>query len=143
MGNRIDIGVIPRGVYEGYIWMSDSKSPDEFHARDLDLDFLNKLTNPFVIEGQLYCSVQQKSYSIKYVDGKHLVVAYDLNALDDNFTKKEFVPNRMQADKLLFRQYWALERDELCEGMSVQIPSAFVFVGFKNKNENKKEEVEK
>ena len=127
--------------YVGYLWMSDCKYPLEFRdPTDLrDKLSINETCNPFIIEGQLYCKEAdgyEKSYSIKYVDGRYLVVEYDLNEIRKNFVLNDmkhietFIPNRIKASKLKFAQYWKAVTDELCEGMDVLIPGPFVFVGF-------------
>lgn len=130
--------------YIGYLWMSDQKYPTEFREptmleEELSID---EKTNPFIIEGQLYCEEEsglKKSYSIKYVDGEYWVTEYDLNklktrkdfVLDDMKQVKSFIPNRFQVSKLTFAQYWQESKpDELCEGMKVLIPGPFVFIGF-------------
>ncbi|MDR1371261.1 MAG: TIGR04423 family type III CRISPR-associated protein [Dysgonamonadaceae bacterium] len=125
--------------YIGYIWMSDSDCPLEFHNptvlnRELSID---ENDNPFIIEGQLYCKEEggfEKSYSIKYTDGAYIVTEYDLNEFHrDKASIKFFIPNRIKASKLKFEQYWKSEPDELCEGMEVFNPGPLVFVGFEYK----------
>ena len=135
--------------YIGYLWMSDCECPLEFHnptvlEKELSID---NNVNPFIVEGQLYCKEGdiEMSYSIKYVDNNYFVTEYDLNmirqnyVLDDMKLIKTFIPNRIQASKIKFAQYWKEEPDVLCEGMPVLVPGPFVFVGFeyiKNKEGN-------
>jgi len=160
MNRQINITDIPKDIdYEGYLWMSDSKSPTALKAiklRSLNLnksepeksvifDDISDLSNPFIVEGQLYCEAENKSYSIKYVDGKHHVIEYDLNNLPEDWIfdkvkdKREFISNRMKAKILKFRQYWKPEVDEFCEDMKVLQPAAFVFVGFEYESKIKEE----
>jgi len=121
---------IPKNFdYEGYLWLSDQKMPA--------IDSLNEIlknifdsSNPFIVEGQLYSKNENKSYSIKYADGKHHVTEYDLNAATSKSEIKTYLSNIEGVSKLNFRQYWELKSDELCEGMNVLMPTAFVFIGF-------------
>ena len=127
--------VAQKELYIGYLWLSDQKSPQEYYNKSDVSNFLKKIsdnTNPFMIEGNLYCKDAQKSYSIKYVDGKHIVVEYDLNNIPDDWAnlKEKFIPNRLNASKIVFLQYWEPQEDEFCEGMEVLQPAALVFVGF-------------
>jgi CRISPR type III-associated protein (TIGR04423 family) len=118
--------------YVGYIWLSNSSKPI---TSDFDLSAYNDNSNPFVVEGQLYSETKQLSYSIKYVDGKHIVSEYDLKNMLREYDEKKFIPHRIDGvSKILFRQYWEPEKDkdDLCAGMSVLVPAAFVFVGFEN-----------
>jgi CRISPR type III-associated protein (TIGR04423 family) len=139
MNKLINITEIPKDKnYEGYLWMSDAKEP-QTDSFDKGLD-ITDASNPFIVEGQLYSREEQKSYSIKYVDGKHLVTEYDLKNIPEGWEKsdeKSFIPNRIKVSKLLFRQYWKPQKDDLCEGMETLVPAAYVFVGFNN---NEKEE---
>ena len=150
MNNPINITEIPKDkAYTGYLWMSDSDKPSVLNDSKLESLILNSSTyetityneindssNPFIIEGQLFCEKEKQSYSIKYVDGKHIVVVYDLNHIPDNWAKfedqdiKKFIPNRMTASKMVFHQYWEPKKDEFCQDMEVLQPAAFVFVGF-------------
>lgn len=124
--------------------MSDSEYPVEFHNPTMISDQLSvdEKSNPFIIEGQLYCKeneVYEKSYSIRYMDGEYVVTVYDLNEMRENFVQddmkliKTFIPNRIQASKLKFAQYWKAVPDDLCEGMPVLNPGPFVFIGFEYK----------
>ena len=145
MNNRINISAIPKDqAYKGYLWLSNSKTPEEYLVPSEVSDFLKTVAdnkNPFIIEGQLFSEEANKSYSIKYVDGTHIVIEYDLNNLPAGwvFDEKGFIPNRINASKLNFRQYWKPEIDGFCEGMKVLQPAAFVFVGFENELKVKEE----
>jgi len=137
MNRIINITAIPKEQeYIGYLWLSNSKVP-EVYLEPSDVSYflkdMNDDKNPFIIEGQLFSEGVNKSYSIKYVDGEHIVVEYDLNSLPEDWVcdeDKTFIPNRINVTKLKFRQYWKPEADEFCEGMEVLQPAAFVFVGF-------------
>jgi CRISPR type III-associated protein (TIGR04423 family) len=135
MNKSIKISDIPKDdKYTGYLWMSDQTHPKEYHSHGIgnDLD-ITEHKNPFIIEGQLFCKETNKSFSIKYVDGKHIAIEYDLNNVPANWVcdNKEYIPNRITASKIIFRQYWKPEKDEFCEGMEVLVPAAYVFVEFK------------
>jgi CRISPR type III-associated protein (TIGR04423 family) len=126
---------INKAIYEGYIWYSNEKEPEVIDNKDFEIN-IPDTQNPFIIEGQLFDRNNQKSYSIKFVDGEYLVTTYDLSKQGNNYEKKEFLSNRMDNRILLFRQYWKEEKDELCCGMTTLHPAEFVFVGFKKDKED-------
>ena len=152
MNNPINLNEIPKKKeYTGYLWVSDSDQPTVLSDSKLEslnllsslfgtitYDEINDSSNPFIIEGKLFCKEANKSYSIKYVDGKHIVIEYDLNLVPDKWAKleeedlKKFIPNRIAASKIVFVQYWGPheEKDEFCQNMQVLQPVAFVYVGF-------------
>jgi CRISPR type III-associated protein (TIGR04423 family) len=123
---------------EGYIWRSDKENPEVFYNEPINL-LLDEGKNSFVIEGQLYVK-DKMSYSIKYVDGKYFVTKYDLGNFSSDYELKEYIPNRITKagiviNKICFRQYWEPEEDTQCEKMNVLVPSAYVFAGFKIKED--------
>lgn len=129
----------------GYIWYSDKNTPEVIYNIDYELPGFENDSNPFIVEGQLYGTVEGKkvSYSIKYIDGKYLVQKYDVSQLEKDKIICEphsYLPNRME-DKgvktLHFREYWREVEDELCEGMSTLQPAEFVFVGFNLKEDQR------
>lgn len=144
INKRISITEISKDKdYIGYIWISNSDTPKEFHTAQSLENILKEITdnsNPFIVEGQLYYKTdkEEKSYSIKHSNGRHLVIEYDLKSIPNNylFEEKEYIPNRIKAAKIKFRQYWITQKDEekekdkLCAGMEFLVPDALVFVGF-------------
>ena len=147
MNNKIKISDIPCDIkYIGYLWMSDKPHPLEYHTPSVLKEILegfSDTTNPFIIEGQLCDEKTEVSYSIKYVDGKYIVIKYDLKNIPEGWIPdeedKEYISNsRLRASKILFRQYWKPEiedsadvNESLCLGMPVLVPGPLVFVGFK------------
>lgn len=120
--------------FQGYLWWSNAKDPEVINGTPQVLE-LNDANNPFIVEGQLYDTANEVSYSIKYVDGIHLWKEYKLSE-GELGEEKNYIPNRMpNIEKLTFKQYWRAELDPLCEGMEVLQPAEFVFVGFKVKEE--------
>ena len=120
---------IDKSIYEGYIWYSDSAIPEVVDNTEFELD-IPDTANPFVVEGQLFDRDRNLSYSIRYVDGRHKCVEYNLNTLEGEVTVDVFCSNRMENRKLRFVKYWRAESDPLCEGMDVLQPCEVVFVGF-------------
>jgi CRISPR type III-associated protein (TIGR04423 family) len=122
-------------LYDGYLWYSDQKTPEVFEQKAWDESMLDENINPFVIEGQLYDSENLVSYSVKYVDGKHIIKKYQLKSTDFNNVDidiLDFKAHRMGEGRVLqFLQYYREEEDSLCEGMKVLQPAEKVFVGFK------------
>ncbi len=139
MNKRTTITEIPKlKKYIGYIWMSDKDHPKEYNTPiviEEDLKVTDQ-SNPFIIEGQLYCSDDNTSYSIKHVDGEHYVYEYDLGNLPKDWAElrkediKRFITNRLKASKIAFHQYWIKETDPLCNNSNVLVPGPMVFVGF-------------
>lgn len=126
---------IEPGNYIGYIWKSDRNTP-QLLSGEFFSESLNPSQNPFIIEAQLFDSVRNISYSVKYADGRYCIQQWDLSndfAGDDyEFTAKEYHAHpRMGEQTLLFRQYWKAVPDKLCNDMKVLQPDALVFVGFK------------
>ena len=122
---------------EGYLWWSDLQEPKIYNGEALDIS-LDETKNPFVVEGQLYDKKENKSYSIKYVDGKYLINIYKVETSD--FTNKDnelknYLSNRMGGRWLKFLRYWEEKKDENCINMSVLTFTKNVFVGFKEKEE--------
>lgn len=121
---------------EGYLWYSDQDTPLVYDGTEVSLE-LNDSDNPFVIEGQLYDTEKDISYSIKYVDGKYLKKEYpqdikDKDQSDCEIIEKSYMSNRMDDKVLHFMEIWRpSESEPLCEGMSVLQPAELVFVGFK------------
>ena len=132
---------IEKGCY-GYLWMSNQPEPTVIYNEPVLLSLDND-TNPFIVEGHLYVK-DKVSYSIKYVDGSYTLKQYDLTSLPKEWVKEEkvktFVANRLKKNDLILKeihseQYWEPKEDELCNGMNVLSPGAFIFVGFNNKEE--------
>lgn len=139
----ISITDIPMDTaYQGYLWMSNVQSPKEFHNETIRQKLGNwpdNLTNPFIIEGNLYNDKDKLSYKIQFTDGEYIVNCFDLNNMpkDSESAKEvEYLPNRMDGiGKLTFKEFWIPEPDEECGGMPVLKPGPTVFVGFKYKEE--------
>jgi len=134
---KINISEMPKYEFIGYLWWSNEPDPTEYHTPQNIEIICTDLSNPFIIEGQLYSKKEKKSYSLKYTDGKHIVIEYDLEELD-KFEKKEqkYIPNKIKASKIIFSQYWIPEEDKFCCHMKILIPGPFVFTGFEcNKKE--------
>ena len=126
------MGKIEKAEYSGYLWKSDQKEPEIIFHEEREFEFHDN-DNPFVVEGFLYDG--KTSYSIRYVDGRHIVNKFILSELPKEFTPQTYIPNFKGVSGLEFRQYWEPKPDELCEGMEVLKPAQFVFVGFKSKEE--------
>lgn len=117
---------------EGYLWWSDLQEPKVYVDEPIDICF-DKTKNPFVVEGLLYDKEDNKSYSIKYIDGQYLINIYKVEDSDfvnpDNETKS-YLSNRMNGRKLKFLRYWEEQEDENCMKMAVLKLTKNVFIGF-------------
>ena len=122
-----------QGKYEGYIWFSDKKKPDIYRKETLK-KWDNK-SNPFIVEGHLYETLSDISFSIKFVDGLYIIRKYNIKVIKSEYNDfvedKTFLSNRMNNTWLKFKQLWEKTPDDLCLGMDVYYPSIFAFVGFK------------
>jgi CRISPR type III-associated protein (TIGR04423 family) len=122
-----------QGTATGYVWWSDASLPQVYIAEPIDLD-LSAPGIPFVAEANLV--INQKSYSVKMVDGAYRVAVSSLEPSEEVvFTDVEYFPNRLtqvrpEVQRLKFRKYWREEADPLCENMPVLVPAEEVFVGF-------------
>lgn len=139
----MSINEIPTNVeYQGYLWLSNSIEPIVFDNQTIDIKLKEKEIElkegmmPFVVEGQLYSQTEKISYSIKYVDGRHIVSKYEKVRIDDandDIELKTYLSNRMDDRVLCFLRYWEPldDGDENCEGMKPLVITKNVFVGFK------------
>jgi CRISPR type III-associated protein (TIGR04423 family) len=122
--------------YEGYLWWSDQAAPTVL--KNGPVKELPNGNNPFIVEGQLFDKANNKSYSIRFVDGDYLIHCFDLNELEKlEYIEKKYLPNRFpdSIKKLCFKEFWRPVEDKLCEGMEVLQPAETVFVGFNSKEE--------
>lgn len=136
---------IERGIYEGYLWFSDADAPVVLDGEELAVDFDQVLTikgrdydlpskRVFIAEAQLFDKDNSISYSVKYVDGQHLVKRYEVDRCKET-DLKQYYGNGMKK-WLQFLQYWELQHDSFCCGMETWVPKGLVFVGFINKKED-------
>ena len=128
---------IEKSIYQGYIWYSDQTEPEVLNNKEFGKEFSDK-ENPFIVEAQLFDTINKKSYSIKYVDGKYICTPYNLAELKG--VEKEglsFVAHRLKGvTRLYFNQYWREEADPRCDNMQVLQPKELVFVGFQEYKED-------
>ena len=122
--------------YQGYIWMSNKKKPKVYNNEPLDFVIDDK-SNPFIIEGMLFDKDSKRSYSIRNIDGHHIVNMYELKEEELAHNDTKFVAKRIEGHKTLyFRQRWREQEDDLCEGMKTKVPEEIIFIGFEtNKSE--------
>lgn len=124
----MNIQKIDKAKYTGYLWYSASKEPELFYLTEIELTF-DDSHNPFVVEGWLINEDKSISYSIQYLDGKHIIQKYDLENLEHvKYETKKYMPSFKGFKEIVFRQYWRPETDELCENMQVLVPAEFVFI---------------
>lgn len=133
--DRIDkITEIPKAKYQGYIWRSDSDSPEVLTGDKAYGGFTpDPSENPFIIEGNLWDEATGVSISIRYIDGRYYIHRTTLTGETDHSTIKKYVAHRIDEYKYLrFVQLWESREDPMCEGMEVLEPSKLVFIGFTN-----------
>lgn len=132
--DRIDkITEIPKAKYQGYIWRSDSDSPEVLTGDKAYGGFTpDPNENPFIIEGNLWDEATSTSISIRYIDGKYYIHRTTLTS-EERKNYKTYVAHRIDGYKYLrFVQLWKPRPDPMCEGMEVLEPSKLVFIGFTN-----------
>lgn len=138
MGKIETITEIPVANYQGYIWRSDSDSPEVLTGDKAYGGFTpDPSENPFIIEGNLWDEANSTSISIRYVDGKYNIHRTTLTPEErdgdtDHSTIKKYVAHRIGYKYLRFVQLWEPRPDPMCEGMEVLEPSKLVFIGFTN-----------
>lgn len=129
---RIKVEDINFGLtYEGYLWYSDQKKPEQ--RTSISKDDFKEL--PFIIEGNLYSEQEQISISIKHRDGEYFIYQADLkNLKDDQKTKQAYIAHDLDGVKnIKMLHYWEESpEEELLAGMKTLVPSWQAFVGFDN-----------
>jgi len=146
MSNKISLVKIPTDIkYEGYLWWSDQENPEVFKSENLKSKihelWPSETHNPFIIEGNLWDSIDETSFLIRFIDGKYLVYEFKIKDIDPKCTTElEYLPNRMPTDikNLKFKEVWTAQPDPFCEGFEVLKPAFIAFVGFKYQKEVKK-----
>lgn len=133
---------IPGKNYEGYLWLSDKKTPGEITGVTnlTHYEQNKKPANPFIREAYLYDKNEKLSVSIKHVPGRYLINCFDLAKLSEDVKTKEkkFIAHKDLPGKLRFKEIWAAEKDENCENFDVLKKKATVFTGFAKEAEDDK-----
>ena len=128
------INSIPKNIYEGYIWYSNSKEPIVIKGEEFSFNEKEN-SNPFVIEALLFDRKNQISITVKHT-GRYIIQMVDLKNLPNGSIlsgSKKYFPHRLgnSVSKVCFKQLWIPEKDDNCEGMNVLVIKAFIFTGFK------------
>ena len=116
--------------YEGYYWYSNEQKPVTIKGATITRAIFKQL--PFIIEGNLYCSVNGASINIKNVDGGYQIYQADLNNLPvRQCAEQEYIAHYLDGvSKIKMLQYWAEGApDELLAGMTTLIPAWQAFKG--------------
>lgn len=139
MSNKITLEEIPTNInYEGYLWWSDKQKPDVYNNQPIVSQsekpiWPGPVTNPFIIEGNLWDKATETSYLIRFIDGEYWVYKFELKGISkDLITEHKYLPNRMPENikKLKFKEVWKEQTDELCNNFNVLKPAFIAFVGF-------------
>lgn len=137
---KIKISEIPvNNKYQGYLWMSNSKKPEELDNEPLKAS-LGSVLNPFVVEGELWDSENKRSYSIHQAGNITICLAFnvkdsDFNGKDANIDDRVYASHRMKHQGLHFLEYWEPSSSDACLGMETLEMTKRVFVGFKDKED--------
>jgi CRISPR type III-associated protein (TIGR04423 family) len=139
MSNKITLEEIPTNInYEGYLWWSDKSEP-EMYLGDKPIDLPKEVTNPFIIEGNLWDKANKTSYLIRFINGEYWVYKFELKGISkDLITEHKYLPNRMPENikKLKFKEVWEEQSDDFCGNFKVLKPAYIAFVGFKNRRKS-------
>lgn len=133
-----NISEIKKRKYEGYVWMSDEKTPKVLYGKE-EYDFASIATqNPFVIEALLWSEKDNISVHVRHT-GKYHIHEYELNELSKidgvELVEKSFLPHRLEkVERVKFKQLWLPEPDENCIKIPVLTMKALIFTGFELKS---------
>lgn len=135
------IHTINRTAYQGYLWYSDEQIPKVFDNEEVELE-LDDTANPFIVEGQLYDMTEDRSISIKFIDGKYIINTYsgktrqfnDFSGekLTEGIIEQYAPSSRLNlGDKVLyFARIWVETEDVINDNWNTLCPSGLVFKGF-------------
>lgn len=138
--SKIKITDIPvHNKYDGYLWLSNSKFPIEFSGGQLPESF-GKVANPFVVEGELWDSENNRSYSIHQAGNMTVCQSFDVKDSDfgndnGNVDDRVYASHRMEHKGLRFLEYWEPSANDACLDMNTLEMKKRVFVGFKDKED--------
>ena len=140
-----------KAYYQGYLWWNNAPRPTTLiggKAVPLCADneypiALTRNDGTYVTEGLLWDKQRQVSYTIRHIDGHHIVIRTKLDQEKKHYKyisessyyyKGSLSANGEDATdmKLCFVQFWKEEPDPLCENMNVLRPGKIVFVGFED-----------
>ena len=130
------IEAIPFRNYEGYLWYSDEERPQYIGGGYKEFEKSTLTEYPFVVEGALYSIEDNKSLTIRCLDGEYYIHEIDFNIIEDNRAYYQVIPHKWLVAKdanrkVCMLEVWALVQDPLCAGMSTFQASFWAFKGFK------------
>jgi CRISPR type III-associated protein (TIGR04423 family) len=127
---RRTVAQIPPGnQYEGYLWYSDAQKPIVYQPGKAFQDDFVASAIPFVVEGWLYHQVANKSYAIRYLDGKYIRTEYDLSVAEKEMVTYQ-AHDLQPITQFRVKEYWAPEEDPNCDYMEVLRHTWTAFAGF-------------
>jgi len=132
-----EIEAIPSRNYEGYLWYSDEERPMYIGEKDKIFDKEYLTTYPFVVEGALYSIEENKSLTIRCLEGKYYIHEIDFNILEQNKKSYRKIPHEWLVAKdvnrkVLMWEVWTLDKDPLCANMPSFRAAFWAFKGFIN-----------
>ncbi|APF18785.1 hypothetical protein Calab_3157 [Caldithrix abyssi DSM 13497] len=127
-----NLSEIPDLNFEGYLWLSNEAAPrriNKINAAEYEKD--GQPLNPFIREAYLYDVDNNVSVAVRHVPGRYLINFFDLKKLPEDFeiTEQKFLANKKIGKKLIFKEIWAPESDDNCEGFAVLRKKVTVFCG--------------
>jgi CRISPR type III-associated protein (TIGR04423 family) len=122
---------IPKRKYDGYVWLSNEKSPTVLNRQEYD--FTQVKENPFVIEALLWSTEEKVSIMVRHTGNYH-IQEFRLKELPIEYelVDKVYLPHRLgdKVKHVCFKQLWIPEEDPFCAGMEVMTMKALIFTGF-------------
>lgn len=125
--------------YQGYLWYSNATTPvviEEKHKLYIDGD---DGAVPFIIEGHLWCEEHKASFAIRYLNGIHQVIRFDLSEPVQDFElherrifKTHDIP-KYPCYKVI--EAWEEQEDPISIGFNKLTHAWTAFAGFQSKSE--------
>lgn len=116
----------------GYHWFSNKKSPVEvLEAKRVAFDCLVKTTLPFTVEAKYWCKSENKSLSIKYVEGEYYIHEANWGEVPDQLKRKRMSRSvRNEERSLAFIEVFEEKEDPIVSEFSRKTLIGVFFTGF-------------
>ena len=119
---------LPRGIYKGYVWMSDSNKPQSYIDVETEFEF-RSMTVPFVVEAMLM-DRDGNNYMLKTINEKVYCKSYKKVDVCNGSKPKTFVANNIEGVKRIkMVQTWKPGK-QLLGKFETQEPGELLLVDF-------------
>lgn len=128
-------------TYSGYLWFDNENTPKVIDGKLTDSDLPSAGELPYVIEGNLVAKDGSHSISIRFLDGRYIIIkVYLQEAMDKNIRYVNLcylAHGFATGTKLYFKEAWLPVVDSHCADMKTLQPAWIAFVGFDCKEDEK------